>query len=1459
MANKLIKNTTITWGGYNYQNLVGIQLLCDWLDDPGLYSWVKFESDDAESKGLDDIVAERSDGTLVLYQVKFTVDPLNSDYELTWDWLTKHTSAGQSLIQKWYSAWENSGAEAVHLAALVTNRIPSREFDACLTGDKFKVDFAKISEAVKAELLKQVPAADRLEAFFKDFLFTHSHKHYLQLRETLIDRLVAKQHTTYHGWHSLLNATIDWAVLRNVPAPDGKITFKILLGELDRRRPAPLEQTFYLPPGYEPPSVVFHEQFIADRVSNPGSTSVLWGSPGQGKSTYLSYFCDELQTKKIPYIRHHYFLSLTDVSDRFTLNSVANSLMAQMENFHSQFVTGHTNSPEKLREWIEACAEGYTAIEKPFVVIIDGLDHIWRENAKDVAPLEALFKHLIPVPENCILLLGTQKVSAEQLPTLLVSHVKESDWHELPLMSQASIRKWLEEQLAGNKFEIQPKKPHESIEPIAQLTEAFHDISNGHPLHLTYSIEAMRQIQRVFLPETVLKLPRCPDGNIRSYYATLWARLRYEAKDALHLVAECDFPWPILSLEETLEIPNGIIQSEIRHMLFDSEAGLIPFHGSLPAYINELEEHASRAAALLPKVVTWLSEKSPEYHRWGWLWMYEAKTGSTENLISQPNRDWLIESMAKAYPDGQMERILAMAETTAFGQQKYARAVELRFLKNRLKYGPEHQIDNSLRLDVCALALTVDDYPIKTLSTAFRTAGIGDLLLLGRQYLRVNRIEDAAECARTIHIRLQDSVRAGTANPQTFDSDLNAALELYAATGAYTPAFIQRFFRNENHEGRFSYFVDRVSELRDIDKLLELIPLATTNGMKQSLGYRLLRLAGAESIHLHERPEFSILYQQPLWRCWAELYKPRTFSYVPFSVDASEFNKEHEYDYSSGKLEWFLHSLFFHVVAEVLQSKGAEFAGGSPSTHARPWLNQVFPEIIRCATLAGRLLLNRERPKYNFIFTAFGELKKPKSYADGQDNFTLRRALVAIAKDMFLITSLIEEPRLVSKTEWERASRSPHFFFHSWITDCLNTGVVIVESKVIGEEIERQMNDIMGSISQLNDRADNYLRLCELACKTDGLDEIGNVLLRHALSCILGYGWRKDDGIHHVLDAIETLAPMDTDFAIEMLCKISPIVANIDEITDGDGTRHSVAALAKLFTRYLPNTFVAMYDDALATGEWYYSERIMSVAVPQIVENTVGRKAVATTLWDSESVGEIRQLARSGSLYAEELIKRNSEYLALAPDDLGKEEHADTSIDTDKKHNVDVSQYGPDQLSQLLASSTPELRLRVEETLVGDWLNYWIQAGRGSELLAALRKYVTGEKVPYGLNRIFDVLFPVSYKLEGKVKAYRWLVMAQIQRRGWHEYYAEEEALARFALVAKHYRSKWHEFVADSTIEDISYGGESLTIPHSRLIHLLVLVNELEHAKSIARAMVDSVVREVSDMMLPLPTWFKGN
>jgi hypothetical protein len=75
---RIIKTSAIPFGGYLYQNLIGLEMLCNWLEEPGNFEWFKFEADvDEIPKRLDDAVAQRTDGAYVLLQVKFTVDPDN--------------------------------------------------------------------------------------------------------------------------------------------------------------------------------------------------------------------------------------------------------------------------------------------------------------------------------------------------------------------------------------------------------------------------------------------------------------------------------------------------------------------------------------------------------------------------------------------------------------------------------------------------------------------------------------------------------------------------------------------------------------------------------------------------------------------------------------------------------------------------------------------------------------------------------------------------------------------------------------------------------------------------------------------------------------------------------------------------------------------------------------------------------------------------------------------------------------------------------------------------------------------------------------------------------------------------------------------------------------------------------------------------------------------------------------
>ena len=81
------KSSALPAAGYLYQNLVGVKILLDWLDEPTRFSWVVLECEDVAPKALDDIVAEYSDGRRLYHQVKCANDSLDEASALSWPWL----------------------------------------------------------------------------------------------------------------------------------------------------------------------------------------------------------------------------------------------------------------------------------------------------------------------------------------------------------------------------------------------------------------------------------------------------------------------------------------------------------------------------------------------------------------------------------------------------------------------------------------------------------------------------------------------------------------------------------------------------------------------------------------------------------------------------------------------------------------------------------------------------------------------------------------------------------------------------------------------------------------------------------------------------------------------------------------------------------------------------------------------------------------------------------------------------------------------------------------------------------------------------------------------------------------------------------------------------------------------------------------------------------------------------
>ena len=213
--------------GDDYQDLWGAQILVEFLEHPDRYQWVQFEADGFGA--LDDIVALRADGKYVIRQIKFTVDVENERYEVTWDWLLRHSGAqghGTSLLKKWADSLAPHLASCVYEAALYTNRKAAADVTSVMNGDR--IDFGAITDAaIRSEIITQLGGEDAARAFFREFRFRVDCPEPVTLEESLKSRFLA-MHGDMLGWLNLMSEIRIWAKYKDRPAPSGEITIQVL-------------------------------------------------------------------------------------------------------------------------------------------------------------------------------------------------------------------------------------------------------------------------------------------------------------------------------------------------------------------------------------------------------------------------------------------------------------------------------------------------------------------------------------------------------------------------------------------------------------------------------------------------------------------------------------------------------------------------------------------------------------------------------------------------------------------------------------------------------------------------------------------------------------------------------------------------------------------------------------------------------------------------------------------------------------------------------------------------------------------------------------------------------------------------------------------------------------------------------------------------------------------------------
>ncbi|AZF33395.1 Methyl-accepting chemotaxis protein I (serine chemoreceptor protein) [Pseudomonas sp. R4-35-07] len=1481
-----IKSTAITSAGYIYQNRQGLRVLCDWLDAPSRYAKVKFECDvEAEApKGLDDIVVERSDGLQDLKQVKFTPNP--DAHPLSWDWLLEKsgkTERSRSMLKKWFDAYRSLDLARIGDLSLLTNRRPDAEIEACLAGSK--IDFAKVPDPRRAALIAELGGEADCEDFLGRLQITHSDKGYETLEHEVDARLRA--HGTPEGIAVLKNVALNWATQKYSPPPSGWITLPDLRAILQATPPAPLPEDFAVPKGYEVPDAEFHGAFVKDALRSGGKAIVLTGPPGRGKSTYLSALCDIFADKDIPTVRHHYFLSTTERGrDRLHSYVVEESIQSQIERFHPDVL----RPPGGLRAQLDATAAHYKALDKPFVLILDGLDHVWRTNGEDKQPLEDLFAQLVPCAENLVLLVGTQPVDDAQLPADLLIAAPKASWKTLPAMSGDAVLSYLRQAVHAGRLStgFGPAEPNEKdvhAEPeAAETTEvaAAHEAvaeeelqsaaaalrarTNGHPLHVIYATSALVLAGGKVTRWDVEQLTGDLSQGVKFYYGSLWERVSPSLKDALRLVCAFPFFWPRTAFGEiatAMRLAAPEIE-KVEHLLHSSAAGLKVFHESLAVYVRSTDGYADRIAALRPEVARWLETLAPNALRVNWLWTVQAQLGDPSHLIAGLTRDWVLLRLEEGYPQSLFDTLITDAVAAALDRAEFAQAYRLQHLKARMVEGSQYQMQDEDMAQLVSYTWTLasDDWVIREAVASRHETDIKLVAALGLA-LRARGDHIVAEtCGEETLRRFRGASRFSreysTGNGLDAFRFLAGAFARLGAVGV-TPEGLKQFVTRANPEG----WLPRVRLMAAEGQLDELMSLAASLGdsrRKCVVSDACLRAAAQVNVSIVERGDFKALARTPFVAAIeaAHVHAVTTLN-ASIPIDWQGLNyRERKQDLAKLVHHWFFSAV--HLSMCMSAEGQTEFSFARAPVYADRENVTDFLNVL--SGVAGQVAHHWWRGDF-VDFHAVFELLDPVEFRHFRQSYDwqsaaedFRAALHQVACDVRLGSILLGHAVEANLTEATLAAAESFKWFDAASFREQYAGGLLTKmsDEAAAKFVLSQREQFDAEVRQETSvHLQTPLQLCGISV-AHGLETTARELCRQTWELATGFSHRKDPTLNKTLDAIGFLVEAAPKNARRLLAQVASQVHSVLDYTDGSGTRHALTAADALLAKLAPAALVAKYEEHVDAGQWSQAENSLSVYVEQGVKAGWPLDALMRTGLPPEVRDVLQRLVKEGVEGAAERLGLLNAHGGWDIGVLSREEHANSNTDR-KPFDGDVSTFEPEQLMALLD------RLSGggydDEAALLAWYQYWEGQGQGKRILHALDDSLLSDR---GRGR--DLLhlsghaFHTRRRQSGLKAAWKYLVSAQIYSGAWIGYMErEEKTLARLDLVAQYYLKYCDDFVTKTAYAMFGEPERPRLAPGEAMVYFYVKQGRIDAAVEFAQVMVDCVLEDTRTLPLANPRW----
>ena len=681
MANTLTRTGSIR-EGFEYQDLYGVAILIEWLEHPERYDWVAFEEDDFGF--LDDVVRCTPGQRLTLSQVKHSAVEGSSRVEFSLHELLEKRKGKrgfkESLLQKWFTSWigaiEQHRFIEVH-AELLTNRTAS---DVLLSFTKkdsstgvLTLDVKKLRSKAKDEwkaLLQQTSKKVSLvQRFLNNFVLKFDYLDIEVQRTALFHRAEALG-ISQSGFSNLEEMARRWAKRRPT---DRFIRLSDVRAAVGWNVPRPLNELFSLPKDFVQvaPELVLE---LIDKFKNvKGGAVLIQGTPGSGKSTFLSSLYQQIRNAGLHCVRHHYFINRDDPErlTRLDFQAASESILNALIQEVAASVPNLNPEPVRFGTIVHQVAGSLAQKKKTLVLIVDGLDEV--ERSASALELQRFLRDLLPVEAGLWLVFGTRPLDEQKVSFLLSDNVPNQNRIVVPLFDRTLCAQLLDRNSDWLKLHEHDKE---------EFLWAFFEATHGHPLHCRYVLEALKQkrTDNYFRASDLDRIP--PFGNdLQDFYSRLWVGANEETKEIASLLALASFPVSSTEIVGILETAatsgNQFLRAleMLRPFINDTPQTIELFHTSFGEFIRRTREYETLKVSLLRKLATWLQDKGPEQLRWAHLNRILYFQGNPEPLLQTVNRDWLIQAIEDARPSNQTVDQIEWATHAAMEKLAFDRAL----------------------------------------------------------------------------------------------------------------------------------------------------------------------------------------------------------------------------------------------------------------------------------------------------------------------------------------------------------------------------------------------------------------------------------------------------------------------------------------------------------------------------------------------------------------------------------------------------------------------------------------------------------------------------------------------------------------------------------------------------------------------------------------------------------------